>query len=89
VLAESPTTEEFTRIFSDCCVQQGLTYDPALALRLIDEYLLPRNIALRGCHPRDLIEYALAHAEYRDEPRALTYTLLEAACQNYFVDGMA
>jgi len=89
VLAESPTTEEFTRIFSDCCVQKGLTYDPALALRLIDEYLLPRNIALRGCHPRDLIEYALAHAEYRDEPRALTYTLLEAACQNYFVDGMA
>jgi len=89
VLAESPTTDEFVRIFGDCCMQQGLRPDAALALQLIEEYLQPRGIALRGCHPRDLIEYALAHAEYRDEPRGLTYPLLEAACQNYFVDGMA
>lgn len=89
VRAENPTADEFIRIFGDCCLRQGLKPDPALAMRLVDEYLQPRGIALRGCHPRDLIEYALAHAEYRDEPRGLTYPLLEAACQNYFIDGMA
>jgi len=88
VLAEGPTKDEFIRIFRDCCRQKGLPPDDALVKELIDTYLQPRNIALRGCQPRDLIQYALAHAEYRDEPRALTYTLLEAACDNYFVDGM-
>ena len=88
VRAENPTTEEFVRIFSDCCMAQGLKPDTTLALELIEKYLSPRGIAPRGCHPRDLIEYALAHAEYRDEPRGLTYTLLEAACENYFVDDI-
>jgi len=41
---------------------------------------------MRGCHPRDLIEQALAHADYMGEPRHLTYSLLEAACAGYFVD---
>jgi hypothetical protein len=41
---------------------------------------------MRGCHPRDLIEQALAHAEYIGEPPVLTSELLEAACAGYFVD---
>ena len=45
-----------------------------------------RNIRFRGCHPRDLIDQALAHAEYLGEPRELTPELLEAACDAYFVD---
>ena len=53
----------------------------------------PRQIALRGCQPRDLIDQALALAQYLDEPRRLTIPLLEAACATYFVDdtqgGMA
>ena len=32
----------------------------------------PRGIQIRGCHPRDLIDQALAHAEYVGEPRQLT-----------------
>ena len=32
------------------------------------EYYRPRNLALRGCHPRDLIEQALSLAEYLGEP---------------------
>ena len=47
----------------------------------------PRTIPLRGCQPRDLIMQALALAQYRGEPRALTPELLEAACDSYFVDA--
>ena len=32
--------------------------------------LEPRGVRIRGCHPRDLIDHALAHAEYLGEPRA-------------------
>jgi hypothetical protein len=41
---------------------------------------------MRGCQPRDLIEQALAHAEYVGAAPELTSELLEAACDGYFVD---
>jgi hypothetical protein len=41
---------------------------------------------LRGCHPRDLLDQALAQAAYLGEERRLTGHLLEAACASYFVD---
>jgi len=37
----------------------------------------------------DLIDHALAYAEYLGEPRQLTPALLEAACAAYFVDDTA
>ena len=49
-------------------------------------YFQPRGIALRGCQPRDLVNQALAMAEYRGHGRRLTADLLEAACDSYFVD---
>jgi hypothetical protein len=52
----------------------------------VSGYLRPRGIVLRGCHPRDLIEQALAHAAYVGAPRHLTSELLEIACKSYFVD---
>ena len=45
-----------------------------------------RGIAMRGCHPRDLIEHALAIAKYLDQPRQLTPALLSEACASYFVE---
>ena len=86
VFAESPTRADFLRIFSDCCRQRNIDYDQTLVERLLDDYFRPKGITMRGCHPRDLIEQALAHADYMGEPRHLTYPLLEAACAGYFVD---
>jgi predicted ATPase with chaperone activity len=86
VFAESPTVEDFTRIFESNCNDRGLPFDPALVDHLLASYYRPRRIALRGCHPRDLIEQALSTAEYLGEPRHLTPALLEAACRAYFVD---
>jgi len=86
VLAESPTREDFTKIFENYCRDRDLVYDPALVDRLVDGYFKPRGIQMRGCHPRDLIEQALAHAEYIGASATLTNELLEAACAGYFVD---
>jgi len=86
VLAESPTFEDFERIFENCCRERALSYQPSLARHVVDRFLQPRNIQPRGCHPRDLIDQALAYAAYSGQPRALTMDLLEAACASYFVD---
>ena len=86
VYAEGPTVAEFTQIFENCCRERHLRFDPKLVEQLLTQYLAPRNIAPRGCHPRDLIEQSLSLADYRDEPRQLTAELLDAACDGYFVD---
>jgi predicted ATPase with chaperone activity len=86
VLAESPTVQEFRKIFEGCCRQGGLAYDDSLVESLLDGFYRPRGIPLRGCHPRDLIDQALSMAEYLGNPGRLTAELLEAACESYFVD---
>jgi hypothetical protein len=86
VFAESPTREDFNQIFENYCRHRNLTYDPAMVDHLLTNYFRPRGIQIRGCHPRDLIEQALAHAEYVGQPPRLTNELLEAACDGYFVD---
>jgi predicted ATPase with chaperone activity len=86
VYAQGPTVAEFTQIFEMCCRERAIPFDRALVQRLLKDYYEPRKIALRGCHPRDLIEQSLSFAEYLGEPRQLTPELLDLACAGYFVD---
>jgi hypothetical protein len=86
VAAQSPTIGEFADIFERCCLERGLSYDPALVDDLVSDWYRPRGIPLRGCQPRDLIDQALSLAEYLGEPRRLTPELLRSACGSYFVD---
>lgn len=86
VFAESPTIADFKQIFAKCCAERGVDYDDELIDELLQNYYRPRKLALRGCHPRDLLDQALARASYLGEDRRLTSELLEAACASYFVD---
>jgi len=86
VMADSPTLDEFCLIFWNCCASRGIPYDQSAVDHLLEHYFRPRRIPLRACHPRDLIEQALALANYRGEPERLTPELLDAACATYFVD---
>jgi predicted ATPase with chaperone activity len=86
VFAESPSVEDFAAIFRNCCNERGLAYDDSLVDHLLDGYYRSHGIAMRGCHPRDLIDQALSAAEYLERPRELTPDLLDRACQGYFVD---
>jgi predicted ATPase with chaperone activity len=86
VFAESPTVAEFMQIFENCCRERGVGFDRTLIEHLLQSYYKPRNIALRGCQPRDLLDQVLSLADYRGEPRRMTAELLQAACASYFVD---
>ena len=88
ISAESPTVQEYIRIFEQCCQERSLDFDRRLPERLLREYYRQHHLPLRGSHPRDLIDHSLARADYLDEPRRLTYELLEAACASYFVDDI-
>ncbi len=89
VFAESPNRDAFLRIFQNYCNGVGIPYERAMAEEMLDTYFRPRKIALRGCQPRDLIEQALAVAEYAGEPRRLTPEFLRTACASYFLDDRA
>ena len=86
VCANGPTSDEYRQIFQNCCAERGIAYDPILIEHLFDTFYRPRQVALRGCHPRDLIDHALALADYRGLPHHLTPELLDHACAVYFVD---
>jgi hypothetical protein len=86
IFAESPTVEDFHTIFARCCRDLGATAESGLVEQLLLEYYHPRKIALRGCQPRDLIKQALSLASYLNRPRHLTFDLIEAACNSYFVN---
>ncbi len=86
VFAQSPGIEEFVNIFQNCCEERGLTFERSLVDYLLREHFAPRQIPLRGCQPRDLIQQAISLADYRGDPRVLTPELLGAACESYFVE---
>jgi len=86
VYANSPSVEDFVRIFEQCCKERDVPFDREVVDRLLDGYFHRHGVALRACQPRDLINQALLLATYRGVPRQLTAELLESACVAYFVD---
>jgi predicted ATPase with chaperone activity len=85
IFAEPPTRDEFLQIFEDCCRSKRIEYRREVIEHLLVTYYRPRQIPLRGCHPRDLINQAISLAEYYGKPAELTPEVLEAACASYFV----
>ncbi len=86
IFAESPTRAEFFQIFKNCCQAMRIEYREEVIEQLLVTYYRPRQIQLRGCHPRDLINQAISLAQYYGKPAELTAEVLEAACASYFVD---
>ena len=86
IYAKSPTSSDYARIFERHCRTRGIAYDQAMVDHLFSTFYRPRGLELRACHPRDLIEQALALADYRGEASELTTELLTRACATYFLD---
>ena len=86
IFAESPTRAEFFEIFKNCCRENGIAYRQDVIEDLLTGYYRPRQIQLRGCQPRDLINQAMSLAEYLGKPPELSTDILETACASYFVD---
>ncbi len=79
-----PTRQEYAEILRRVCEQRGLTFYPQAA-DWIAQYCRERNIALRSCHPRDLMTHLDAAARFLARPVELTPELVRLACETYFV----
>jgi len=80
-----PTEQEFAEILRRCCEAQKIAFYPRAA-EWIAAYARQRNIALRSCHPRDLMQHLAAAARFLDKPVEITPELVELACETYFVE---
>ena len=86
IFAESPTRAEFLQIFENSAATSTSSIGRTWSRTCWSSYYRPRQIQLRGCQPRDLINQAISLAEYLGKPPELTTEVLEAACASYFVD---
>ncbi len=81
---EAPSVEQYEEIFRRMCQRKGIEYK-AEALSQILAYYRKKNIGMRSCHPRDIIEQIIDTARFLGKAPALTADLLELACESYFV----
>ena len=81
---KSPTEAEFGEILKRVCEKHGIGYYPQ-ATKAIAHYCRERNIALRSCHPRDLMSHLEAAARFLQRKVELTPELVALACETYFV----
>ena len=81
---ESPTVEQYEEIFKRLCARKNIEYR-AEAMSLIMSIYRRKNIGMRSCHPRDILEQLVDTARFLGQPPALTPQLLEMACDSYFV----
>jgi len=79
-----PTDQEFAEIMRRVCEKQKITFYPKAA-EWIATYCRERNIPLRSCHPRDLMQHLGAASRFLLKPAELTPELVELACETYFV----
>jgi hypothetical protein len=86
IYAKNPTVEEYTRIFELNCRKRGLAFDPVVIEYLVRRYYEPRNLDMRACHPRDLVEQVMDMSRYHGRTPVITRELLDAACTSYFLD---
>jgi len=89
IRAKNPTVDEFARIFEMNCRRRGLAYDPETIDYLQAHYYMPRKLAMRACHPRDLIEQVVDMCRYSGRAPHITHDLLDRACGSYFLEEAA
>ncbi len=82
----NPSTEQYREIFRRVCEASGIPYVDQAVTYLLEHYYKPRNMELRACHPRDLVQLIKDTARYRQQPPALSRELLDQACQVFLVD---
>jgi predicted ATPase with chaperone activity len=82
----NPTPQEYREILRRICMHKGVPYsDDGLRYLLENEYPR-RNVEMRACHPRDLMDQLIDIARFTRTQPTMSRELLAAACKSYFVD---
>jgi predicted ATPase with chaperone activity len=82
----NPDERAYREIFKKVCDAAGIPYVDQAVSYLIEHYYKPRNMDLRACHPRDLVQLVRDAARYRQMPPALSRELIDQACTVFLVE---
>ncbi|HET9221479.1 MAG TPA: ATP-binding protein [Roseiflexaceae bacterium] len=86
VEVNNPSPQEYREILRRICMNKGVPYsDDGLRYLLENEYPR-RNVEMRACHPRDLIDQLIDIARFTRTQPSMSRELLAAACKSYFVE---
>ena len=86
IRVESPTVEQYERIFRRYCEDKQIGYDPNAVRQVYKNFYHAHSIAPRGCHPRDILDHLVDIAKYLEIPPTLSQDLVERAGRSYFLD---
>jgi predicted ATPase with chaperone activity len=82
----NPSVEAFREIFRRQCEALKVPFEQNGLVYLLREYYVKPKRELRSVHPRDILRTLVGIARYHNIPPTLTPSLLDRACQTYFVD---
>ena len=82
----NPDEKAYREIFRRVCDSSGIPYVDQAVTYLMEHYYKPREMALRACHPRDLVSLVRDAARYRQIPPSLSRELIDQACKVFLVD---
>ncbi|WP_246589648.1 AAA family ATPase [Marinobacterium ramblicola] len=78
--------DEYSRIWQQVCAEKGVDFDPALLDFTLTQLHARRDVALRPCHPRDLLGMAQDRVRYLGgDAASLDAQALTWAWDSYFV----
>jgi predicted ATPase with chaperone activity len=82
---DNPTPEEYRRIFVRECAARNFTGAEAAVEHVLARWYADGR-ALRGCHPRDLLDAAVDCSGHDGRaPLPLTHDIIDEACATYFL----
>jgi len=86
ILAKNPSRAQFEKIFEMNCRRYGIPYDPEIVRHLYLHQYGARNLQMRACHPRDLIDHVMNLCRYQRRKPELTAELIDTVCRTYFIE---
>jgi predicted ATPase with chaperone activity len=81
---EAPTVAQYEEIFKRMCTHKQIEYRADAMSQILAHYRR-KNLGLRSCHPRDILEQLTDTARFLGRPAQLTPDLIDMACESYFV----
>jgi predicted ATPase with chaperone activity len=81
---ENPSEQRYYEIFLAACKKRGIEFNIHTFAHLLREYYFSVGRPMRACHPRDLLDQLIDHANYRGEPAEMTVELIDRAARSYF-----
>ena len=82
----NPSPSEYREIMRRICKSRSVPYSDDGLRYLLEQEYPRRNIEMRACHPRDLIDQLIDIARFTRTQPTMSRELLAASCKSYFVE---